>query len=97
MIQIRVIEDNDWEGETFSYVLQVTPEVAEEIDMLIQSLSEDIWSLELNTSYTPEQVEMLNDHVDNGYMDYINFYTIPEGAQIDEDLFYKGAGLNKVK
>lgn len=97
MIQIRVIEHNDWEGETFSYILQVTPEQAEEIDMLIQTLDEEFWEVEINTSYTPEQVEMLNNHSQNDYMDYINFYTIPEGAQIDEDMFYKGAGLNKVK
>lgn len=97
MIQIRVIENNEWEGETFSYVLQVTPELAQEIQDLFDEDDEDFWDMELNTSYTPEQVEMLNKHSSNSYMDYINFYTIPDGAQIDKDMFYKGAGLNKVK
>lgn len=97
MIQIRVIEHNDWEGETFSYVLQLSQEQAEYIQKSVEDYWGEFWEVEMNTNYTSEQVELLNKHNDNGYMDYINFYTIPDGAQIDEDLFYKGAGLNKVK
>lgn len=97
MIQIRIIEHNDWEGETFSYVLHVTPEIADEINQYFSDERfEGVWEVEINTSYTPEQVEMLNNHSQNDYMDYIGFYKIPEGGQINEDMFYKAAGLNKI-
>lgn len=96
MIQIRIIEDNDNEGERFSYVMHVSEDRAQEIKAFIETLDEDYWDIEMNTNYTEEQMEQLNDHVDNGYMDYIGFYRIPDGAELTEDLFYKGSGLERL-
>jgi hypothetical protein len=50
----------------------------------------------MNTNYTEEQMKVLNDHVDNGYMDYIGFYKIPDGVELDEEIFYKASGLEKL-
>lgn len=96
MIQIRIIEDNDNEGEKFSYVMHVSEDRAQEIKAFIETLDEDYWDIEMNTNYTEEQMEQLNDHVDNGYMDYIGFYKIPDGVELTEDLFYKGSGLERL-
>lgn len=97
MIQVTVTENNDWEGETFLYVLQVNQEKAQEISEYFsrEEFQED-WFVELNTDYTPEKVELLNEHSDNTYMDYIGFYKIPEGREISDELFYKAAGLERV-
>jgi hypothetical protein len=96
-MQIRVIENNDNEGEKFSYILDVTPELAQEIQNWVdEDEYGDVWDVELNTKYTKEEVDFLNKHVDNGYMDYIGFYEIPEGSEISEETFYKGAGLNRL-
>lgn len=97
-MQIRVIENNYWEGEKFSYVLDVTSEVAELIKTWMEKEDKygDIWSIELNTNYTQEIMDLLNHHIDNGYKDYIGFYKIPEGSEIEEKLFCKGAGLNRI-
>lgn len=97
MIQVRVIEQNDNEGETFSYVLNVTQERAEQLRVVFEDLQDDGWEIEINTSYTPELIETLNKHVDNNYMDYIGFYKIPDDQVfISEDTFYKGSGLEKI-
>lgn len=96
MIQIRIIEDNDNEGERFSYVIHVSEEKAQEIKEFIDTLDEDYWDIEINTNYTQDQIDLLNYHVDNGYMDYIGFYKIPDGAELTEDLFYKASGLEKL-
>jgi hypothetical protein len=96
-MQIRVIENNDNEGEKFSYILDVTPELAQEIQNWVdEDEYGDVWSIELDTDYTMDEVAFLNKHVDNGYMDYIGFYEIPEGSEISEETFYKGAGLNRL-
>lgn len=39
-MQIRVIENNDNEGEKFSYILDVTPELAQEIQDWIEQEDE---------------------------------------------------------
>lgn len=97
-MQIRVIENNDNEGEKFSYILDVPLKTVNDIQVALKEVDEygDVWDVELNTKYTQEEVDMLNKHVDNGYMDYIGFYEIPEGSEINEELFYKGAGLNRL-
>ena len=97
-MQIRVIEHNDWEGETFSYILDEGLETVNKIQHVLHEADEfgEVWEIELNTEYTSELVNTLNKHSQNTYMDYIGFYEIPGGAEITEDLFYKGAGLNRV-
>lgn len=92
-MQVRVIEHNDWEGETFSYVLEVSQDIADKLVEILDEYDSDEWELETNTSYTKEEVDNLNRHVDNGYMDYIGFYEIPEGETIEIDLFYKANRL----
>ena len=98
MTQIRIIEHNDWEGETFSYVLEVSKEISTEIQRILKKEDPDgdTWEIELDTRYDNETVEMLNKHVNNGYMDYIAFYEITKGSKIHIGLFYKASGLNKL-
>ena len=92
-MQVRIIEHNDNEGESFSYVLEVSNETSEKLVEIFDEFESDEWEIETNTNYTLEKVNELNKHVDNNYMDYIGFYAIPEGAELSEDIFYKGNGL----
>lgn len=106
IIQVCVVEHNDHEGETFSYILNMKKHIAEKLKVLIDSnFDTSEWTIRLNTDYTKEKVDELNSHVDNNYMDFINFYELRDPRaldNIDEDFevdsfFYKGSDLKKVR
>ena len=78
MNQYTITEENDWEGETFSYVMDLTDEEFNYINDRIGSI--DALSIE-PTTHTKESVKIINDHSDNSYKDRINFY------KFKDDLF----------
>jgi hypothetical protein len=102
--QITITEHNDHEGESFSYILD---NVSEEIviklkDGLDEMVEEGTIEIEENSSYTKEQVTIINKKSKNGYMDRMGFYQIPDLADISkenyyDEIFYKAVGLEKIK
>lgn len=95
-MQVRIIEHNDNEGETFSYVLEVNQETADKLVEIFDQYDSSEWEVETNTNYTLDEAENLNKHVNNGYMDYMGFYEIPEGTELSDAIFYKANGLNEI-
>ena len=59
MNQYTITEENDWEGETFSYVMDLTDEEFNYINDRIGSI--DALSIE-PTTHTKESVKIINDH-----------------------------------
>lgn len=100
--QITITEDNDWEGETFSYILNVDEDTRKKIIEYFnknktEEDEENPWSIELDTTYTQEKVKEINKHSKNSYMDRINFYMLKEDIDFNgEDIFYKGNCLKQI-
>ncbi len=97
-MQITVTDHNDWEGEDFSFVLEVDEETANKIKAAEDE--EGTLEVELHTSHTQKDIDKINRRSRNGYMDRIGFYSLqtPSG-EFDwyEDVFYKGVGLKRIK
>lgn len=100
MQQITVKEINDWEGETFNYVLYVTEDQKELIKLKCEMYGDDTLSVQ-ETNYTGEEFKSLDEASGNTYMDYIAFYRLNENAlegwKEFGGCFYKGVGLEKIK
>lgn len=103
-MQITITENNEHEGESFSYIFN---DVSEDFinslkDGFLEYLfEEDIIEIEENTSYTEEQVDLINKTSKNTYMDRMGFYKIPDLTNIPkeeyyESIFYKAVGLEKI-
>lgn len=96
-MQITVTDHNDWEGEDFSFVMEVSDEMAHKIKMLQDHSLE----VQLNTRHTKESVDVMNKLSNNGYMNRIGFYDFKhEHVNFDnvyEDIFYKAGGLKEVQ
>lgn len=92
-MQITVTDHNEWEGEDFSFILEVDDKTAKRIYMNRNRYM----SVELNTAHTPESIKAINIRSDNGYMDRIGFYEInkplPKRGGLYEKIFYKANGL----
>lgn len=103
-MQITVKERNDWEGETWNYILDVEPEVVDIIKNEFRGRS-DIEVYE-ETEYTQEEIDQLNGRSDNTYMDEYGFYEpLTAGkllylkdinGDLYDDVFYKAKGLKRV-
>lgn len=98
--QYTVTEDNNWEGETYRYIIEVTQAQSNIIQQKCELLGEGCLTIK-QTSYNANDVNRLNEVHRNGYMDYIGFYKINYGM-INKwkeygDLFYKGKGLTLLK
>lgn len=97
-MQVTITEHNDWEGETFGYILDLEPIL---IDKILKGLQEEIEEgvieVSVDTNYTQEQVDTINKHSSNTYMDRLNFYSLAVNDVEDwyYDVFYKGVGLKK--
>jgi len=97
-MQITVTDHNDWEGESFSFVLEVDEKLAEKI----KSQEMRLMQVELGTTHTAIDIDNINSISDNGYMDRIGLYEIKphiiivNGIDFYDTLFYKGCGLNKI-
>ena len=99
--QYTITEHNDWEGESFSYIMLLTEEQADIIKRQINVGLEEELEIE-ETSYTQEDVEKINKASENTYMDRIGFYKFREWASLDNweegvGVFYKAVGLERVK
>lgn len=105
-IQIRVIEHNDNEGETFTYLLNVSPEIGKKLkDYVDRVYDESEWAVNLDVNYDRQKVDELNEHVNNDYLEYIEFYEFTDPSDLDnidsddfdfEGIFYKSSGLTQV-
>jgi hypothetical protein len=100
-IQITVTENNDWEGETFSYILNVDAEMLAQIEFGLSAYNESVIWIDKFTSFTQESIKPLNRISNNTYMNRFGFYEVKELPKEDfrwyEDVFYKGVGLEKIK
>jgi hypothetical protein len=98
-MQIKITEHNDWEGETFNYIIDVTPNTLSLLELGLKN-RENV-TITKNTEYTPEAVEILNKESDNSYMAAYGFYKIKTLPTNDfdyyEDVIYKGKGLELIK
>lgn len=102
-------EENDWEGETWRFWLQLTGNEAEleKLATLLikQSTDEDgewretPYSLDLNDVLEESQVQLLIDHAGGSYMasetKVTGTFTCPEEPDENDDPFYKG-GIRKL-
>lgn len=103
-MQITVTEENNWEGETFSYVMEVTEQMADAIEDFVKP--DDSMKFERNTSYTKESIAEINKHSNNSYLQRIGFYEF-ENEEVEKKLltrtcgehdtfFYKHVGLKRL-
>ncbi len=102
--QLTITEHNDWEGETFSYIFDnVSEEMVSMLkDGLDEMVEEGTIEIEENSSYTKEQVTILNSKANNSYMKRFGFYKIPDLSTIPkeeyyDEVFYKAKGLEQIK
>jgi hypothetical protein len=103
-MQITVTDKNEWEGESFSFILEVTPEVLAQIKEGIKDYIDGELTLQENTEYTQEFVEKKNRMAYglgyNRYMDRYGFYEFDRDlsnvVNWYEDVFYKAVGLKRL-
>ena len=98
--QITVKERNDWEGETFNYVIYVTPEEESQIRKKCEKYGNGSLTVR-DSNYTDEEIKKMAVASNNGYMAFIAPYKLNDKA-IENwkefgDCFYKGVGLTKLK
>ena len=92
-------EDNDWEGESWNFLVSLTKE---EYHHLKNAIDWDIYSIE-ESSLTPEDVEDFISRMgdENSYMpEYMDLtmcnkwlkpiLTLTEEDVLEDDIFYKG-------
>ena len=97
-MQITITDHNDWEGEDFSFILEIDENLAHQIERQESSEME----VELNTEWQLGDEKRINKRSQNGYMDRIGFYEIKPsiiivpGIDFYETIFYKGCGLNRI-
>lgn len=97
--QITVREINSWEGETFNYVIYVTPEEESQIREKCDKYGDGSLTVQ-ETDYTNEEIKKIDAASNNEYMDFIAPYNLNENALKNweefGDCFYKGVGLTKL-
>lgn len=98
MKQVTITEQNQWGGETFSYILNLDDETILEFK---NGLKENFnVKIEENTSFTKEQVKELNNKSSNGYMNRYQFVKFKK-PEYDfnwyEDVVYKAVGFTRIK
>ncbi len=98
MKQVTITERNQWEGETFSYILNLNDETILEFK---NGLKDNFnVKIEENTTYTKELVKELNNKSNNGYMDRYQFVEF-EKPNYDfkwyDDVIYKAVGFKRVR
>jgi len=98
--QITVKERNNWEGETFNYVIYVTPEEESQIREKCEMYGDGSLTVQ-ESNYTDEDIKKIDASSSNGYMALIAPYKLNEKAienwEKFGDCFYKGVGLTKLK
>lgn len=73
--QYTITEENDWEGETFGYIMDLTDD---EVALITKGLTESEFHSIEQSSHTPEDVALVNKHSDNSYMPRLGFYEFKE-------------------
>lgn len=105
MKQYTVKERNQWENETFNYVLMLSEEQVEQIKSKLDEFQENEDYEELyidifETDITDRDISLINMLSDNNYMALVGAYKLEENAIENwiepQDLFYKGVGLKQV-
>lgn len=97
MKQVTITERNKWEGETFSYILNLDEETILELKNGLKDQSNV--KIEEGTNYTEEQVKELNDRSNNSYMDRYQFVEFEKPNYDFEwynDVVYKAVGFKRV-
>jgi len=98
--QITVKERNNWEGETFNYVIYVTPEEESQIREKCEEYGDGSLTVQ-ESNYTDEDIKKMDAASNNGYMHFIAPYKLNDNAVENweefGDCFYKGVGLTKLK
>jgi len=75
MQQYTITEENDWEGESFGYIMDLTSEEFE----FIQTNIKDSQCLTIEKSdYSKKEVKLVNQHSENTYMPRLGFYKFKE-------------------
>lgn len=101
--QYTITENNEWELETFSYVMNLTEDEATMIKTKIESIEQCSECLSISQSELSENdLSLINRYFRNSYMDRIGFYEFESGDTLKNwkefgQLFYKGVGLKRVK
>lgn len=104
MKQYEITEDNDWEGETFGYILTLTDEQFEKIKTGFEIINEDEGYDKVTIEpcdYSQEQIDLINKKSRNRYMDRVNYYELNENEfNLDSfeysDFPYKGNGMKRL-
>ena len=98
--QITVKERNGWEGETFNYVVYITPEEENQIREKCEKYGDGSLTVQ-ESNYTDEEIKKMEAISSNEYMDFIAPYELNVDALKNweefGDCFYKGVGLTKLK
>jgi hypothetical protein len=97
MKQYEIEEVNDWEGETFSYLVNLDEETFNKIKTLFED-EEFEGECYIKESYlTKEEVDLINKYSSNGYMERMQFAELEEDLDFNNleynDFPYKGNGL----
>jgi len=101
-LQYTITEENDWEGETWRYIVRLAPEDYKILKKLIDQQEEARYSIE-KTAYTWSTVEQLNKLATTDYMDAIGFYSFKVGRPYFDtqervnSVFYKAGGLTRIE
>ena len=98
MKQVTITERNQWEGETFSYILNLDDKTILECKNGLKDNSNV--KIEEDTNYTKEQVKELNNKSNNSYMDryqFVEFEKPNYGFKWYDDVVYKAVGFKRVR
>lgn len=98
MKQVTITERNQWERETFSYILELDEQTLLEFKNGLKNQSNV--KIDENTTYTKEQVKDLNNKSGNTYMSRFQFceFKKPDyDFKWYEDVVYKAVGFKRVR
>lgn len=98
LLQFTVTEGNEWEGETYGYIIFITQNQADFIQDKINQFDIGHYLDIKQTNYSLYDVSVINKHSSNSYMSRLAFYEFFEEETLNnwkeqDDVFYKGTGL----
>ncbi len=77
---IGLIENNDWEGESFGYYFPNTPEnliALQKFEVFLKTNNCDEWEMDYEEPYTSRELSLISKGADNGYMPRCNIVPTP--------------------
>jgi hypothetical protein len=103
-MKIIINEENDWEGETFGYILDVSEQELKHIEDILKNDDGNLAGYILEIKDLPiNEIDKINKYSDNTYMDRLNTISRPENTdniflklsnKNFSDVFYKGVNFN---